>query len=619
MEYGLIPTILSLTFMIILSLVYIPKIKKNTFLNRLYKLYIFNEIFFCVSEIIFVMFYHSNLKDTFYKVFWNLSWTSGVLCWGLAFSISMILIKKLNVNSFRELMKTNTFIKICLIIHMIVPIISLLLFSAIGTDFNFGNNILYIDKNITIMSELYCWFTIITILSVLIKNAKTVSKDVLYSIIIITIDGILWLVLQPFIDEVSIAKVAGAILAYVFYFGVLNPDIAILNEINETQESIEKTSKTKTDFLSNMTYEIKTPMDIISSLCSTLEVTRDFDPEEAKKVLTQITNYGNNLLDVVNNILDISKIETGEIVITNKSYKIKDIIDDVLEVTRQKIGNKPVKLAAYIDQNISSVLEGDASKLTQALLNITTNAAKYTDVGKITFTVTSTKNAGIETLSFRISDTGSGIKDTDKDKLFTKGTRFDNSKESEIEGSGFGLSIAKKHIESMNGKIWFDSEHLVGTTFYIELSQKIIDETPISKSINENTKDDSILDCTGKKLLIVDDNIPNIKVIKRLLEKYNFEIESVSSGQECIFRIKSEKQYDMIFLDHIMPDMDGIETLHVLRNLDGYKLPPIVVLTANALSGMKESYLSEGFDDYLAKPINLNELDKLVKKYFKKE
>lgn len=619
MEYGLIPTILSLTFMIILSLVYIPKIKKNTFLNRLYKLYIFNEIFFCVSEIIFVMFYHTNLRDIFYKVFWNLSWTSGVLCWGLAFSISMILIKKLNVNSFRELMKTNTFIKICLIIHMIVPIISLLLFSAIGTDFNFGNNILYIDKNITIMSELYCWFTIITILSVLIKNAKTVSKDVLYSIIIITIDGILWLVLQPFIDEVSIAKVAGAILAYVFYFGVLNPDIAILNEINETQESIEKTSKTKTDFLSNMTYEIKTPMDIISSLCSTLEVTRDFDPEEAKKVLTQITNYGNNLLDVVNNILDISKIETGEIVITNKSYKIKDIIDDVLEVARQKIGNKPVKLAAYIDQNISSVLEGDASKLTQALLNITTNAAKYTDVGKITFTVTSTKNAGIETLSFRISDTGSGIKDADKDKLFTKGTRFDNSKESEIEGSGFGLSIAKKHIESMNGKIWFDSEHLVGTTFYIELSQKIIDETPISKSINENTKDDSILDCTGKKLLIVDDNIPNIKVIKRLLEKYNFEIESVSSGQECIFRIKSEKQYDMIFLDHIMPDMDGIETLHVLRNLDGYKLPPIVVLTANALSGMKESYLSEGFDDYLAKPINLNELDKLVKKYFKKE
>ena len=276
-------------------------------------------------------------------------------------------------------------------------------------------------------------------------------------------------------------------IMYLLYFIVENPDLAIIEEINDAQGNIEKSSQTKTDFLSNMTYEIKTPMNLIMGLCDELSNMSSLNQDEAKEDIKQIVESGNNLLDIINNILDISKIETGQESLTEKDYNINDIIKNIINITKSKIGSKPVKLLANIDQNVSGVLNGDSSKLYQALLNIAANAARYTDVGRVTITLTSTKSNGVETLLFKIADTGAGIKDEDKPKIFSKGSRLENATEAEVEGSGLGLAITKQYVEALGGKVWFESQYQVGSTFYVEVPQKIIDATPIGNAVAQAT------------------------------------------------------------------------------------------------------------------------------------
>ena len=221
-------------------------------------------------------------------------------------------------------------------------------------------------------------------------------------------------------------------------------------------------------------------------------------------------------------------------------------------------------------------------------------------------------------MSFAITDTGTGIKDEEKETVFN---RNENLSESTTlgEGLGLGLIITKKYIEAMGGRIWFESRFRTGTTFYIDLNQKIIDSKPIGDITNyKSTQSINLFDCSKYKALIVDDNLLNIKVAERLLKKYNFNVEYVTNGQECIDKIKSFEKYDVIFIDDVMSELDGIGLLHVLKNLQGYDIPPLIALTANAISGMKEIYIKEGFDDYLPKPINIYEFDKVINKFFNK-
>lgn len=429
----------------------------------------------------------------------------------------------------------------------------------------------------------------------------------------------LYVLLQYIFKSVSFLPACYALIVYIIYFCAENPDIQVNNEINKAQGDIEQSNHTKTDFLSNMTYEIKTPMNLISSLCDELINMPTFDEKLFREDIQQIVMSGNSLLDIVNNILDISRIETGKQVLIEKEYKVVDLLTDIVNITKSKIGSKPVKLMVNVDQNISSVVNGDYSKIYQVLVNILANAAKFTDVGRITITLSSNKVNDVENLLFKISDTGMGIKEEAQANIYEKGTKVDNS-DSEIEGSGFGLAITKQYVETLNGKISFESKFRVGTTFYVEIPQKIVDATTIGNTVQQQTKPESNekIDCSAFTALVVDDNLLNIKVAKRLLEGYKLNVESCTSGKDCVYKIKEGVKYDAIFMDHMMPEMDGIETLHVLKKLDGYDLPPIIALTANAVAGMKEMYLAEGFDDYLSKPINAAELDRVMNKYFKK-
>ena len=359
-------------------------------------------------------------------------------------------------------------------------------------------------------------------------------------------------------------------------------------------------------------------MNAIVGFSDTILNNPTFDPESVRTDIEHIASSGNNLLDIINNILDISKIETGHETIEEREYSIGSIVMELSSVIEARLANRPIKFETDIDSQIPRKLYGDATKLFQVLLNILTNSIKYTEVGKIRLSATKEIKNNNVTLKFKISDTGYGIKKEDYDKLFEKFSRLSSATTNEIEGTGLGLVITKKYVDLLGGKIWFESDYGVGTTFYVEVTQPIVDATPIGdiREIRDNDENEELLDCSGKKALIVDDNELNLKVAKRILEEYKFTVETTNNGKDCVYRIKDGQQYDMVFLDHMMPEMDGIEVVHILKKLDDYKIPPIIALTANAITGARDMYLREGFDEYLSKPISRSELNQIIKRYF---
>ena len=607
----------SIAFMIILIIIYFSKSMFNDIRTKLYKLMIVDAALYIATELIPMFSLKYGNSKFLVEFSWRIHWVFGIAFLWLFFDYCIVMIKKPQINNVFKLFTSELVYTISSALFVLFELAYFFLLKYDGLNLNDMN---YLPGRTAIYVIIFTLLTIAIILFFLFKNKDNTTSQEKRAVIIVILIFIGSVICQLMMKDISIIPFGFCLFMYSLYFNYENPDLAIISEISNAQGDIEKSNQTKTDFLSNMTYEIKVPMNLISSLCDELVNMSVFDEKLVRDDIEQIQTSGNNLLDIINNILDVSKIESGKDALQEREYPINDMLVNIINIAKSKIGAKPIKLAVNIDQNISSVLYGDSAKLYQALINIMGNAVKYTEVGRITFTVTSTKSSGIEHLQFKISDTGTGIKEEDQDKLFSKFTRLDNAVENEIEGSGLGLVITKQYIESMGGKIWYETQYRVGTTFYIDVSQKIVDSTTLGVAAatvkTENTGEK--IDCSKYTALIVDDNNLNIKVAKRLLEAYKFNIESVTAGKDCVYKIKEGSVYDIIFMDHMMPEMDGIETLHVLKKLDGYKLPPIVALTANAIAGMKEMYLSEGFDDYLSKPINTNELDRIVHKFFNK-
>ena len=607
----------SIAFMIILIIIYYSKSMFDDARTKLFKCMIIVSSLYIVSELVPMMSLKYGTSQLVVKIGWRVHWIFAILFLWLFFDYCVVIIKKTQITNIFKLMFSDLLYKITSIIFIVFTLVYTFVFKFKGLNLSEMD---YLPGNTAIYVFIFSVVILLFILVMMFKNKESTTKQEKKTIIIVMSIFIASILYQLYVREISIVPIGFCLLMYSLYFNYENPDLAIINEISNAQGDIEKSNQTKTDFLSNMTYEIKVPMNLISSLCDELVNMSTFDEKLVRDDIEQIQTSGNNLLDIINNILDVSKIESGKDTLQEREYSINDMLVNIVNIAKSKIGAKPIKLAVNIDQNVSSVLYGDSAKLYQSLINIMGNAVKYTEVGRITFTLTSTKASGIEHLQFKISDTGTGIKEEDQDKLFSKFTRLDNAVENEIEGSGLGLVITKQYIEAMGGKIWYETQYRVGTTFYIEVSQKIVDATTLgvaAATVKTETSGEK-LDCSKYTALIVDDNNLNIKVAKRLLEAYKFNIESVTAGKDCVYKIKEGAVYDIIFMDHMMPEMDGIETLHVLKKLDGYQLPPIVALTANAIAGMKEMYLSEGFDDYLSKPINTNELDRIVHKFFNK-
>jgi signal transduction histidine kinase/CheY-like chemotaxis protein len=391
----------------------------------------------------------------------------------------------------------------------------------------------------------------------------------------------------------------------------------------EVQTAIAKqASRAKSEFLARMSHEIRTPLNVVIGLAD-VEL-RNVAEGETGRNLKEIRNSGAVLLTIINDLLDISKIESGRLDLSPAEYKLADMLRDSIRMNLFRIASKPVRFKADIDPALPERLYGDEIRIKQILNNLLSNAGKYTDAGTITLRVRGKTEGSDIVLIFSVEDTGRGIKEDNLEQLFSEYRRFDEEMDRDIEGAGLGLSITKKLAELMGGAITVQSVYHQGSVFTVTIRQMIISSVPMGgvdtfdSSVKDNGEPPLIVyfQKPDAQILVVDDMTTNLRVAQALLRPYEFKVSCVTSGKQAVEIIREEHiKFDLIFMDHMMPGMDGIETVRIIRNeLTGYaQTVPIIALTANAIVGNEKMFLENGFQGFLSKPIDLVKLDQILR------
>ena len=373
----------------------------------------------------------------------------------------------------------------------------------------------------------------------------------------------------------------------------------------------------KGKFLAHMSHEIRTPINAVLGM-NTM-ILRETKDMQIKEYALDIQNASQNLLSLINDILDFSKIESGKLEIIRVEYDMSSMIHDISNMISAKARDKKLKFAIHLDENLPSKLFGDDVRIRQILVNLLNNGVKYTHQGSVSLSIKGRKQDGKVLLDFEVADTGIGIKQEDISKLFKEFERIEEKRNRNIEGTGLGMNITVRLLALMNSTLQVESEYGKGSKFSFTIEQQIVDSTPIGnleERIREQSVDYSYMEvftAPDAQILVVDDNATNLKVFVSLLKTTKVNVDVADGGKACLEMVK-KKRYDLIFLDHMMPDLDGIETLHRMKEMpdsmcDGV---PVIALTANAITGAKEMYLAEGFDAFLSKPINPEKLEQMI-------
>ena len=389
------------------------------------------------------------------------------------------------------------------------------------------------------------------------------------------------------------------------------------DELREAKAEAENANKAKSRFLANMSHEIRTPIHGIMGMNEM--VLREAQDEKIRGYAKNIKNASENLLEIINGILDFSKIEVGRIEMEETAYSLRGLLDDVVNMIAPIARKKDLDFQVKVDENLPSELYGDVGKIRQIIVNLLNNAVKYTKTGKVVLTIRGALVGDNLNLKAKIEDTGIGIKKENIEKLFVDFERIDMDKNWAIEGTGLGLPIVNKLVQCMNGKVKVTSVYGEGSVFTVTIPQKIIDrrcigDFRVDKEDSENDIYSTAFVAPDAKILVVDDHEMNLVILESLLKESHVQVTTCSSGKECV-ELMIHNTYDVVFLDHMMPEMNGLETLEVIIKKNLKRESKIVALTANAIVGVREMYLSKGFDDYLSKPIDIEKLEKLLLRF----
>ena len=394
--------------------------------------------------------------------------------------------------------------------------------------------------------------------------------------------------------------------------------------LREAKEAAERANAAKSEFLSNMSHEIRTPINAVLGM--TEMILRESREPKILEYASAIDSSGNALLSTINDVLDISKIESGKMEILETQYDLYSLVNDCYHLVVDRARKKGLELQVSCQENLPAKLLGDMVHIRQIIVNFLTNSVKYTQEGRIDLLISGTvREEGLCEMKLEVRDTGMGMTKESMEKLFQKFQRFDMKRNQTVEGTGLGLAISRQLAELLGGSIEVSSEYGKGSSFCLKLLQKVVDPNPVGK-ISFGFRQEAMLEkqkeqhfeAPGKKLLVVDDVEMNLKVFGFLLKNSQMEIDQVLGGKQCLEKV-CEKKYDIIFMDHMMPEMDGIETLQRMREMEGNLSAgaPVIMLTANATAGVKEEYIAQGFTDYLSKPVRGAQLEEMLRKYVK--
>lgn len=603
-------TIAALCVSILLFVIFYSKKGTNNNETKLYSVLLNSNMLYCVTNIISVIVAATVGNNTVLEILQKVQMIETVAIIIILYTYEVFIL------DFSD--KTKKGIGIMSIIVGIIIAIAIF-----ATPINLALNNLSIRttglsyKIMFYSSLVYLAFIIVYIARIYIKTKQDHNKALPFAFLVILYS--VALLANKYISILEVQTFLFAFTLLIMYFTIENPDAKLVTELEAAKSEAERANAAKTDFLTKVSHEVRTPLNAIVGFAATLDEVETL--EEARENAQYIVSASKNILELVNGILDISKLEENKVEIVNTEYSLVKECEEIIRYIEPRISGKPIIFKRTIARDIPKVLVGDKGKIKDIITNLLNNAIEYTKEGYIDLNISCINKDNTTSLVISVEDSGVGISQKNVEKLFDKYSKFDDNLNGG-DASGLELSITKSLVELLGGRIIVQTAQGAGTKFTVYLNQEIAAvqqlpeevEVDTEEEIEEVIDDNSVLDLTGKKILVVDDNNLNLKVAVNFIKEYGAEIDTCTSGNECVSFINEGKVYDIIFMDDMMPKVSGTETLHILQQIPSFN-QKVIVLTANSIEGVRDKYLEAGFEDYLSKPIIKMELERVLRKH----